>query len=794
MSLVNQHWIGFGGEPVTGMTPTNVQVTSEPPGLAMNPTQEAAVAHAYKLFCTAVANSAHPGMYHAQHRTFPDGTTLAMTSHQGRHTVRAKIHGGPPRLLRCPGYLSGLMLDGWNAARMNNATPPVEVIDTLAFYPSMQYANGGNRGAQALPMYPEMKDETHGADWRKFHLPFLTPLRTPVDLSPPAPWTRYTPVPQVAYIRPGMYSGTMRSVIQYMLGAKTPIKFGYHHHATHGIANVPSDDGPIPWVIEISAQFGVLASRLKLCSKKDPLNPLGYTPLGSDLPCPAAALPALLEAGKVIRLLRPEDLAGFYNGGGIFPECGWAFSYTGLEAQNTALGSAGNYQATWRYKVVIHHANGAPTSASATQEDSGLMVGKTHLPGQLFVRSQVRIPSYALQGNITLSMMPLANASFDVKSICPIYVYYDGDTPQYVKWVNEVPEVDPDYDFPPWSTFNPDETGSYNKPYAELGSMPAVRGKIYQIESPVHPAASVYIHGERIQTRTPLLYLGFKSYCFMPPNGAGFANNMMYSMTAFCTRDVMVEGAGTGMRHTVTIPLYEREMIYHMTEEMDMSDAETYAFTNYTRMHANVDPFIYFFGKKWDPVLQAEETHYTWEMLRSYGSLPYNGNPGPGGLTDGLPSNVFPGGLFGSTFTNDSPAGPVVAVPNISTPPKEGVTNDTQELGLTVTGSRFGQVKLPFGPEHDYTRWFLVSPDPLAGWTSRMWVARSANGLHVVPKKEYDTSMQGGDFLLDLGSYDSSMAFAVPWLAFLGNAEDKPGTPVKPPPNYPKTFTDPTKP
>lgn len=98
MSLRNQHWITFGGEPVTGMTPTQVRVFSDTPGLVMNAQQEGFVAHAYKLFCDAINISTFPNGYHLQNRIAPDGTTVRMESNLGVHRVFVRIKGAEKRV------------------------------------------------------------------------------------------------------------------------------------------------------------------------------------------------------------------------------------------------------------------------------------------------------------------------------------------------------------------------------------------------------------------------------------------------------------------------------------------------------------------------------------------------------------------------------------------------------------------------------------------------------------------------------------------------------------------------
>lgn len=73
----NQHWITFGGEPVTGRTPARVLVY----GPELTGEQTGAVAHVYKLFCDALLVT--PSKFLVQNRTFEDGTRVRMTSIQG---------------------------------------------------------------------------------------------------------------------------------------------------------------------------------------------------------------------------------------------------------------------------------------------------------------------------------------------------------------------------------------------------------------------------------------------------------------------------------------------------------------------------------------------------------------------------------------------------------------------------------------------------------------------------------------------------------------------------------------
>lgn len=93
MSLRNQNWISFGGEPVTGRTPTRLRIMNTDGNTEMNAQQQGFVAHAYKLFCDAINVSPHRDGYFVQSRVGTDGTKVRMESNLGVHTVKVWVGG-----------------------------------------------------------------------------------------------------------------------------------------------------------------------------------------------------------------------------------------------------------------------------------------------------------------------------------------------------------------------------------------------------------------------------------------------------------------------------------------------------------------------------------------------------------------------------------------------------------------------------------------------------------------------------------------------------------------------------
>lgn len=100
-NLVNQHWINFNGEPVTGRTPPTTVVYGPP----MTPEQRGEVAHTYKLFCDA--NNVAIGQYQVRNRTLADGTRIRCTSINGVDQVQVWTSGGGKKDFEYSGYLCG---------------------------------------------------------------------------------------------------------------------------------------------------------------------------------------------------------------------------------------------------------------------------------------------------------------------------------------------------------------------------------------------------------------------------------------------------------------------------------------------------------------------------------------------------------------------------------------------------------------------------------------------------------------------------------------------------------------
>lgn len=195
---------------------------------------------------------------------------------------------------------------------------------------------------------------------------------------------------QSAIIKPTMYSGEMKEVVQLLLGfgrqnkvsiyeafdetqgtpgeaAKPPtryekdvaliglqVRYDYRFYRTHGI--VFGSDGK-PWLMEISASRGVLVMPLplhestttakfreKLVRMGDDdglriVNRFGGFPTGESFPSTDSAIDAAVSGGSVIRLKTKDEMQPFYRHTAYSSAMGWAWNQSGTEAHNTA----------WRY-------------------------------------------------------------------------------------------------------------------------------------------------------------------------------------------------------------------------------------------------------------------------------------------------------------------------------------------------------------------------------------------------------------------------------------------------------------
>lgn len=235
-------------------------------------------------------------------------------------------------------------------------------------------------------------------DTRKLAVKPWGPYNEPTLLG--APQGARNEYSQYVKLRPTMYSGAMRKVVQLLMGfgrqtaeksiydeaepdlrgeeAAAPtkyeqdvakdglqIRYDWRWFRTHGITR--ASDGRL-WLVEVGSTRGIIAMPL-------PMHPLTQTPefvdklegMGDDAGLyaierlggfptgeafPTGDIEPWIRAGVVVRLAASSELAEFYGKSAYSSAMGWAFNERGSEAHNTCYSFAeNNYQIGWHYAV-----------------------------------------------------------------------------------------------------------------------------------------------------------------------------------------------------------------------------------------------------------------------------------------------------------------------------------------------------------------------------------------------------------------------------------------------------------
>jgi hypothetical protein len=302
--------------------------------------------------------------------------------------------------------------------RYKPTTP--DFISGLVTDPRIDTVNEGRRSTQRLKAFVPTAPTSHMHPSEELSHPArlaVLPGPTFESFTPtggPFQWSQYT------MVRPTLYSGTMRKVVQALLGfgkrtgkitkdgtlsiydlAKPVLDaqkpglekivatkweqevlgqglrcwYDFRFSRTHGITKAA--DGAL-WLVEISSGRGIVAMPLPLwtITTKDEfydkvvamgdteaqtmLEELGGFPTGEHFPVSSAEFDAYVKAGRIIRLAPVGDLAPFYQnimyGSGV----GWAFNEDGSEAHNTAY----NYDGGNGHQLGVHYACNLQIGAS----------------------------------------------------------------------------------------------------------------------------------------------------------------------------------------------------------------------------------------------------------------------------------------------------------------------------------------------------------------------------------------------------------------------------------------------
>jgi len=187
-------------------------------------------------------------------------------------------------------------------------------------------------------------------------------------------------------IAPSMFSGLMAKAVAVLMGRGIEVKYDYHWDLCHGVTM--STDGK-PWVVEISRERGILATRLKTvsASAKDRVDAKSVSAkLFGGIPDMGAfpadeALTQALETGAVIRLATASAMAPYFACIPHAANVGWSFG----EALSVAYNVVAATEERMYFEIPYTHytgklfkltfsISGNTGSATLTEEESGELV------------------------------------------------------------------------------------------------------------------------------------------------------------------------------------------------------------------------------------------------------------------------------------------------------------------------------------------------------------------------------------------------------------------------------------
>ena len=210
----------------------------------------------------------------------------------------------------------------------------------------------------------------------------------------PIPWSGQG-FAQTASVKPGLYSGKMRHVVQVLLGSDTNVNYGYGFSWTNGI--IPTANGD--WLVEITPA-GVRAMRLPVCRASVPAeNSLGYVPTGKGFPT-GVELTKAIASGSVRIIMPASTLAPVYKRSPFSPIFGWAFNYTGTKASAVVYGNAtddARYRTSWLYTIHFSIGKDGPETATLTMDMSDQIINAGFSPISQYAKGVFKVP-YGVNG------------------------------------------------------------------------------------------------------------------------------------------------------------------------------------------------------------------------------------------------------------------------------------------------------------------------------------------------------------------------------------------------------------
>lgn len=209
------------------------------------------------------------------------------------------------------------------------------------------------------------------------------------------------------YKQPSVYSGTMRTVVQHMLGAGYIPPWNYKWNDSAWIYTAANGS---EFVIDFSDDNGLRFAALT------------YHP---DLRtgCPNRKQIAIGN-GAWTTLIAREYCSDYFNTRSIYADSGFAANTRGTEARNLSqniTSEASPYTYVYEWLIAISESDGLPASATLTRVSESLAWSK--------VPEGTRVPNgpyYSTVWDVTWPYRPEQPAEYPTE--WPIHVFYDGDT------------------------------------------------------------------------------------------------------------------------------------------------------------------------------------------------------------------------------------------------------------------------------------------------------------------------------------------------------------------------------
>ena len=340
-----------------------------------------------------------------------------------------EVDADPP----CLPYQSGMAALGVSVFRYDPDTGN-KIPGSYAFQPSAAYAS-----RRKLPMGWQVGARAAGGNSLSLP-PFEVSNQVATQVLPP--W-RLDGWNQTSYLKPGMFSGYMRYVVQVLLGMDAQVRYDYRFIRTHGIFRIMKGKRQADWLIEISQKNGVMAMRMPACYSAIPKeNHLGYVPKGDSFPTNDTKLAEAIKSGKVKVLMPASALEQVYSKTAFSPVYGWAFDYTGGQASivvSTRL-PGDDYMTTYLYTVSIGAGMDGQLSASLSMDESGRTVGAGYAPNT-YGKASFKIPLEVGGLAWPVDFGPPPGVDYVAQDcIAPLYVFYTtAGVRKVLRYRNSVP-------------------------------------------------------------------------------------------------------------------------------------------------------------------------------------------------------------------------------------------------------------------------------------------------------------------------------------------------------------------